>query len=123
MTTAVSGPMATVSTGTSGIGISSTIARFSDRAIIPSTVRITGLPGWQDSTRALMPSMLASESGSGLTCETTHDAMEGKPAPPEAARSGYAGKSSSGSVSDSGVWGSAVIVGWVRGHRARAERT
>ena len=45
MTTAVSGSVTTVSTGTSGTGISSTIARFSDRAIIPSTVRITGLPG------------------------------------------------------------------------------
>ena len=45
MTTAVSGVSGTVSTGTSGIGINSTIARFSDRAIMPSTVRMTGLPG------------------------------------------------------------------------------
>ena len=71
MTTAVSASMVTVSTGTSGIGISSTIARFSARAIMPSTVRITGLPGWHASTRASSPSMLASASGSGLTCETT----------------------------------------------------
>ncbi len=71
ITTAVAASMFTVSTGTSGIGISSTIARFSDRAIMPSTVRMTGLPGWAVSTSALIPSMLASESGSGLTCETT----------------------------------------------------
>ena len=57
--------------GTSGMGIISTMARFSARAIIPSTVKVTGFPCWHDSTRAFRPSMLASESGSGLMWETT----------------------------------------------------
>ena len=60
-----------VSTGTSAIGSNSTIARFSDRAIIPSTVKMTVFLGCIDLSSASTPSMLASESGSGFTWETS----------------------------------------------------
>ena len=85
---------------------------------MPSTVRITGLPGWQDSTSALIPSMLASESGSGLTCETTTTRRNGDS--DASNRSERVRRASSGSASDSVFWGSAVIVGVVPGPRARA---
>ncbi len=121
MTTAVSGPIVTFWTGTSGIGINSTIARFSDRAIMPSTVRITGLPGWHDSTRALIPSALASESGSGLTCETTTTRGNGES--DASNRSERVRRTAIGSASDSVFWGSAVIVGVVPGLSPRASAT
>ena len=71
MTTTVPESMTVSATGVKGMGINWTIARFSARAIIPSTVMITGLPGWLCSTRAFRPSMQARASGSGLTCATT----------------------------------------------------
>ena len=117
MTTAVSASIFTVSTGTSPIGINSTIARFSDRAIMPSTVRITGLPGWAASTRASIPSMLARESGSGFTCETTTTRENG--ARTSRSRSDRFRLGVSGSSPCSVVCGSAVIVGWVPGGTAR----
>ena len=116
MTTAVSESVVTVSTGTKGTGMSSTIARFSDRAIMPSTVRITGVPGWAVSTKALIPSMLASESGSGLTCDTTTTRRNRDSTASN--RSERVSLANSGSDTDSVLWGSAVIVGLVPGARA-----
>ena len=67
MTTAESARSGTVWIGVSGMPRRSTIARFSARAIIPSTVRMTGVPGSRALTMAWTPIMLARASGSGFT--------------------------------------------------------
>src|SRR5207253_9522182 len=90
-----------------------------DRALIPATVRITSLPGWVDSTKALMPSMLASESGSGLTWETTTTRANG--ARVANSRSERIRRVRSGSGSNFVLWGSAVIFGGIPGHLEAAE--
>ena len=77
ITTAVSGSSDTLSTGTSGIGIKSTIARFSERAIMPSTVRMTGLPGSQNPAATKLPAC-SQASLVGVHVRNQHDATIGR---------------------------------------------
>ena len=77
MITAVSGSITTSPTGTRGIGTHSAIARFSARAIIPSTVMMTGLPGWACSIRACEAEHARQGVGVGIDVRDHDDPREG----------------------------------------------